>query len=517
MFFRLCIDLRWDNRRRFGLWDLQRLDFDARNAAPIHFHYGEAVTFGFEAFSATRNKTEPIENEAADGFVAGIVGEYDVVTGSELANFERGVEDHGPVGKRERPFNDIELIMNFADHLFEDVFERGEAEDAAEFVDYHGEAGATRAKFDEQIAGGFCFGHDEHVAQERAEAKFGGGQALFGTAGAIQEDPDEVFDVDEAENVVEGAFVDGNARALGDTDHGHCLFECGRDRQGVNVWARNHNFAHLNLAELHRRLNEFHFAGVDEAAFPRLLHQDLKLFDRANQSVAGRRSDTEQTNEFSGDEIECVDGPAEGVQKPFERASDDERDSFGAGKTESLGDQLTQNDFEAGEKGEGDNQSDAVSNNRGPGAGDLSDQGADDVRERDFADIAQEQADNCDADLNAGDDAIEIGEKRFDDFRASVSFFDELMDTRGANGDKRKLCGRKEGVDEDKQDDAGKMEGNHGAAALTCTSKGASVVAGAKDYRGNGLWAAMAALTAADCPRGMVRLVQLSVAKWRAR
>ena len=87
------------------------------------------------------------------------------------------------VGKRERTLDDVELVVNFADHLLEDVFERGEAEDAAEFVDNHGEARAASAEFEQKFAGALRFGDDEHVAQHCAQMKSGGRLTLFGGRG----------------------------------------------------------------------------------------------------------------------------------------------------------------------------------------------------------------------------------------------------------------------------------------------------------------------------------------------
>ena len=70
-----------------------------------------------------------------------------------------------PSGRTERPLDDVELVVNLADHLFENVLERDQAENAAEFVDDHGEADAARAKFKKQLAGRLRFRHDQDLAQ----------------------------------------------------------------------------------------------------------------------------------------------------------------------------------------------------------------------------------------------------------------------------------------------------------------------------------------------------------------
>ena len=273
---------RRDNRGR------QRFDFQARDAAMVHFHYGEAIAIGFKTFAATGNKSEAGEDESADRFVGGIFGKDDVVARGQFADFDGGVEDHAAVGKSERALDDVEFIVNFADHLLEDIFESGEAEDAAEFVHDHGEAGAAGAEFQEEFADGLGFGDDERVAENGAQIEFGERLVIFSAAGAIEEDPDHVFYVDEAEDVIERAFVHGDARALGGGEHGHGVFESGGGGEGVDVGARDHDFAGLDLAEFHRGLNELYFGGGEQAAVAGLLDHHLQFFGGAHQGVAVR-------------------------------------------------------------------------------------------------------------------------------------------------------------------------------------------------------------------------------------
>src|SRR5271156_1044902 len=254
----------------------------------VHFHYGEAIAIGFEAFAAAGDKAQTGEDETADRFVGGIFGEDDVIARGEFADFDGGVEDHAAVGKGERALDDVEFVVNFANHLLEDVFECGEAEDAAEFVRDHGQAGGAGAKFEEEFADGLGFGNDERVAQDGAQIKFGERLMIFGAARAIEEDPDHVFYMDEAEDVVERAFVHGNAGALRGGEHGHGVFESGGGGEGVDVRARDHDFAGLNLAELHRGLNEFYFGGGKQAAVAGLLDHYLQLFRGTDQGMTVR-------------------------------------------------------------------------------------------------------------------------------------------------------------------------------------------------------------------------------------
>ena len=164
------------------------------------------------------------------------------------------------------------------------------------------------------------FRNNEHVAQHRAQIKFGRRLSLLRGACAIEKNPDHVLDVHETEDVVERAFVDGNARALRGGEHAHRVFERGFDGQGVHVGTRNHHFAHLDLAQFHRALNEFHFGGGNKAAVVRLLDHYLQLFGGANECVAVRRNNAQRRDYFFGDAVEKIDGPAECLQEPIKRA-----------------------------------------------------------------------------------------------------------------------------------------------------------------------------------------------------
>ena len=258
-------------------------------------------------------------------------------------------------------------------------------------------------------------------------------------------------------------------------DHGHRVFEGGGDGERVNIRARNHDFADLDLAEFHRRLNEFDFAGVDESAFARLLDENLKLLDGTDEGVAGRRSDAEKAHEARGDEVEQLDGPAERVQEPVEWAGDDEGNAFGAGEAEGFRNELAEDDFEPGEKGEGNDESDAMGENSGPRTWNFSDERADEVGKRDFADVAEKQADDGDADLHAGDDVVEVGEKRFDDLGAGVALFNQLVNARSANSDERKLRGGEKSVDENEEKNSSEMKSDHGAANPSAGETRASI------------------------------------------
>lgn len=169
-----------------GVRVVEALDFHARDPAAFHFHNGETIAVVLKYFTAAGKKTQVGKDEAGERFVSRVFEQLDVELAFEVPDIQRSVENHGAVGEVQRMLDDVELVVNFANHLLEDVLESDQAEDGAEFVDSHGEAGASRAKFKQKLDGGFRLGNDEDAAKNVAKVKFGGRLILFGATRAIQ-------------------------------------------------------------------------------------------------------------------------------------------------------------------------------------------------------------------------------------------------------------------------------------------------------------------------------------------
>ena len=142
--------IRW--RRfpgRLAVGRARPLNFDARDAAAIHFDDRETKAAVFETFTATRDEAELVHHKASDGGVGGVFGEGDVVLSVEVADAECRIEHDGAIGEGQRLFDDVELVVNLTDKLLEKIFRGNETENAAELVDDHGDAYTTSAQFTE--------------------------------------------------------------------------------------------------------------------------------------------------------------------------------------------------------------------------------------------------------------------------------------------------------------------------------------------------------------------------------
>ena len=155
------------------------------------------------------------------------------------------------------------------------------------------------------------------------------------------------------------------------------------------------------------------------------------------------------------------------LQKPVERPRDEQRDAFGAREAQAFGNEFAEDDLQHREQAESENQRDAVRDDRRPRPRDRCDERRQNSGERDFAEIAEEQARDRDADLNAGNDAAEVAEQTFDDFGARVARFDELADARSRDGDERKFRGGEECVHADEEEQRRKVGARSSRAVHT--------------------------------------------------
>src|SRR5438105_3779991 len=160
--------------------------------------------------------------------------------------------------------------MNFADNLFEYVFESNQAEQAAELINDNGHAGMASAKLFEQFAGGFGFWNDEHFAQNAAQIEWRRRQIFGNQAFTTLQNPEHILDMNEAENVIESSAKNRNARALRGGERAQHFIESGFDAQDVHIGSGHHNFPYLNLAKFYGAEDNALFAGGEEAAFARV-------------------------------------------------------------------------------------------------------------------------------------------------------------------------------------------------------------------------------------------------------
>src|SRR6202166_4339797 len=128
--------------------------------------------------------------------------------------------------------------------------------------------------------------------------------------------------MNKAENVIHGAAIDRDTRALRGCKDFHDLVERRFDREGVHVRTGDHDFADLQLAEFDGAENKLLFSDREQSTFAALLNLYLKFFGGMGNTMAGGPHDAKHANDGAGDAVKKIDGPAERVEKPGEGASD---------------------------------------------------------------------------------------------------------------------------------------------------------------------------------------------------
>jgi hypothetical protein len=251
------------------------------------------VALKIKSFAALRNEAEMGQGEPAQGGVGGIFGKENVILHFKVADVQRRVENHGAVRQLQRRLGQIEFVVNFADDLFEDILKRYQPEDASEFVHDERHSGAARAKFGEQLSGQLAFRNDEQIPGKPAQIEGRRRAALPGSTLALDYHAKKILDVDETDGVVERALINGNAGSLGARKELDGFFQSGFHRKRMDVGARHHDLADLELAKLEGALDVAFFVRSQKPALARLLDDDLQFFRGMNRGVAEPRRDSQ--------------------------------------------------------------------------------------------------------------------------------------------------------------------------------------------------------------------------------
>ena len=229
----------------------------------------------------------------------------------------------------------------------------------------------------------------------------------------------------------------------------------------MNVRTRDHDFAHLNIAEIHRALNETFFHGLQDSAFARLLDENAKLFGGADSGVALRYFYAERLDKFAGDAVEQQNSPSKCAQEPAERARDQQSDTFGVGKTQTFRHELAKHNLQCRQQNESDQKSEAMFDERSVASGNSREKGIQKVRQRKLAKISEGKARQRDSDLHARNDRAHVCDEKLDNARTRIALLDELPNTRLPYGDQREFDGREERINRDEHEDDEEMEGDH--------------------------------------------------------
>src|SRR5258707_709327 len=285
--------------------------------------------------------------------------------------------------------------------------------------------------FDFDPGDALAFRNDENFAQDAAKIESLLRIPFRGAALAALQKPQHVLDVDEAEDVIDVSAVDGNTGTLGGGKNAENFVERSFDGKKMQVRARNHDFANLDLAEFDGAEDDFFFAGGEQSAFASLLNLDLEFFGGVSDAVAGLGIDAHGFDDGSGSAIEKFNGPAKSIQEPVKGPGDKEGDAFGAGQADGFGNKLADDYVQSGEESERGGQSEGVGQNGRAGSLNSGPERAKEICQSGFAESAESETGESDAKLNARDDAVQVGDEVGYDFCADITGGDQLANAGG--------------------------------------------------------------------------------------
>src|SRR5262249_7584903 len=133
----------------------------------------------------------------------------------------------------------VVFVLNFADDLFEYVFERQDALDAAVFVDDYAQMDAAVLQALQDVAEPRRVGNENRLAHDLFQVEL----ALF------EQEWHDVLAVQHADYLVEIPAVNRQARVARDLELSHNLFKTGALLEGHDLRRRDHNFARGQVGE----------------------------------------------------------------------------------------------------------------------------------------------------------------------------------------------------------------------------------------------------------------------------
>ena len=145
--------------------------------------------------------------ERVDIVFALLIGQHGTNQLLEVLDRRPGIRNQRSVAAQHqlRVFGHVVLILDLADDLFDQVLDRDQTVDAAEFVDHQRHVHPRLTHLEKQIQDRHRGCDEQSLAQSRGEVEI----ALAADIGH------QVLDVDETQGIVQGVAVDGHARVSG--------------------------------------------------------------------------------------------------------------------------------------------------------------------------------------------------------------------------------------------------------------------------------------------------------------
>ena len=352
----------------------------------------------------------------------------------EVVDRERAVDPDAPlVDLLDRLVRQVELVLDLADDLLEQVLERDDALHRAVLVDDDRHVLVLRRNSVRSAARSFVSG--TMYAGRRIRVEHDGRDAVVVHRG------EEVAHVEDADDVVERLAVDRVARVRR-VDH-RAQHVLGRhvDRDRHDLGPRHHHVRGLLVGEVEDLVEHLPLVVLEDARLRRSGNDQAEVRLTVRDHAGGRGVDAERAREEVRRLLESPDQRVCGDVERLDRERNPERRRLVLAQRKSLRHKLAQGHVQIGDDHEGDDECDPRGEDR-----------IEEVLDERFADCAECDREDGDAELHRADEAHGAVHDPKGDPGPKAAGDRKLVQARAARGDERVLGGDEKRVPEDDQE-----------------------------------------------------------------
>src|SRR5215813_232005 len=373
---------------------------DARDAAARDSLHCEPRAVMFDDVSLIEQPSGARDQESGHRRVIVRFGQLQIEFAIGLADGHSGVnaEDAFVALAEFRGQRFIVFVLNLADDLFEYVFERQNALDAAMFVNDYGQMDAAVLQALQDVAKPRRVGNEDRLAHDLFQVKL----ALF------EQERHDVLAVQHSDYLVKIPAVNGQARIARHLKLAHDFFKTGALLQRHDLGARDHYLARGQVGEFKDVVDHFSLFLLQLARLMTEIDQAPELFFRVDGVMTRSEVNPEELEKLDARNVDQPDERFESLVEKLHPASRRHRDGFGPLNRQGLRRVFAQNQVQIGDHGQRDGDGYRVRDQRRRSRRKKIQQDRlEQASESCFADRAEGEAGDGDAELAGGEHGVE--------------------------------------------------------------------------------------------------------------
>src|SRR5262245_6301810 len=374
---------------------MRMLHLDARDAAASHPPHGEFRAAVFCSVALIQQPAGARYQESGHRRVVVRFGQLQTEFAVGLADGHSGVDAEDSFAALAEFCGQrlVMFVLNLADNLFEYVFERQNALDAAVFVDDYGQVDAAILQTLQDVTEPGRVGNEDRLAHDFFQVEL----ALF------EQEGHDVLAVKNADYLVEIPAVNGQAGIARDLKLAHCLFVTGALFERHDFRARDHNFARGQVGEFEDVVNHLPLFLLQVARLMTEIDQMTEFLLRVDGVMARSEIDAEELEKLDARNVDQPDEWFESLVEKLHPTGRRQRNGFGLLDRQGLRRVFAQYQVQIGDHGQryGDGYRMGDQGRRSRREKIQQDR-LEEARERRFADRAEREACDGDAELAGG-------------------------------------------------------------------------------------------------------------------